>query len=267
MLHFLIMKLGLENKVVFITGGSKGLGLACARSFAAEGAKVCIASRSQENLDQSRQALAKEGHEVVSVRADFCNPGEALAAAQQTEKLLGPIDILVNSAGAAKRRPWEKLDSEAWHQGMDSKYFTYVHAMDAVRPGMVERRRGSVVNIIGLGGKAASTMHLSGGAANAALMLVTAGWANALGKYGIRVNAVNPGNTLTDRLQEALRLDAQKQGISEADALQRNEERVPLGRLAKPDEVAAVVLFLASEQASYVSGAIIPMDGGRLATI
>jgi len=267
MLHFLIMKLGLENKVVFITGGSKGLGLACARSFAAEGARVSIASRSQENLDQARQALAREGHEVVSVRADFCDPGEALAAAQQTEKLLGPIDILVNSAGAAKRRPWEKLDSEAWHQGMDSKYFTYVHAMDAIRPGMVERRRGSVVNIIGLGGKAASTMHLSGGAANAALMLVTAGWANALGKYGIRVNAVNPGNTLTDRLQEALRLDAQKQGISEAEALRRNEERVPLGRLAKPEEVAAVVVFLASEQASYVTGAIIPMDGGRLSTI
>jgi len=82
---------------------------------------------------------------------------------------------------------------------------------------MIERRRGSIVNIIGLGGKAASTMHLSGGAANAALMLVTAGCANALGKYGIRVNAVNPGNTLTERLQEALRLDAQKQGITEAE--------------------------------------------------
>jgi NAD(P)-dependent dehydrogenase (short-subunit alcohol dehydrogenase family) len=261
------MKSGLENKVIFITGGSKGLGLACARAFAAEGARVSIASRSQENLDHAVKRLAGEGIEVAAVRADFSNPQEAQAAAAQTEKLLGPIDVLVNSAGAAKRRPWEKLDAEAWHQGMDSKYFTYLNAMDAVRPGMMERKRGSVVNIIGLGGKAASTMHLSGGAANAALMLVTAGWANALGKYGIRVNAVNPGNTLTDRLQEALRLDAQKQGISEAEALRRNEERVPLGRLAKPEEVAAVVVFLASDQASYVTGAIIPMDGGRLAVI
>lgn len=261
------MKLGLENKVIFITGGSKGLGLACARAFAVEGARVSIASRSQENLDQAVKKLARDGIEVAAVRADFSNPQEAQAAAAQTEKLLGPIDVLVNSAGAAKRRPWEKLDAEAWHQGMDSKYFTYVNAMDAVRTGMMERKRGSVVNIIGLGGKAASTMHLSGGAANAALMLVTAGWANALGKYGIRVNAVNPGNTLTDRLQESLRLDAQKQGITEQEALRRNEERVPLGRLAKPEEVAAVVVFLASDQASYVTGAIIPMDGGRLATI
>jgi NAD(P)-dependent dehydrogenase (short-subunit alcohol dehydrogenase family) len=261
------MKLGLEGKVVFITGGSKGIGLACARAFAAEGARISISSRSEDNLQQARQTLAKEGIDAVTARADFSNPKDAQAAADQTEKLLGSIDILINSAGAAKRRPWEKLDAEAWHQGMDSKYFTYVHAMDAVRTGMIERRRGSIVNIIGMGGKAATTMHMSGGAANAALMLVTAGWANALGKYGIRVNAVNPGNTLTDRLQESLRLDAQKQGITEAEALKRNEERVPLGRLAKPEEVAAVVLFLASDQASYVTGAIIPMDGGRLAVI
>jgi NAD(P)-dependent dehydrogenase (short-subunit alcohol dehydrogenase family) len=261
------MKLGLEGKVVFITGGSKGLGLACARAFALEGARVSISSRSEENLAEARHTLAQEGFEVATAAADFSDPQQAQAAAARTERLLGPIDILVNSAGAAKRRPWEKLDAEAWHQGMDSKYFTYVHAMDAVRAGMIERRRGAMVNIIGLGGKAASTMHLSGGAANAALMLVTAGWANALGRYGIRVNAVNPGNTLTERLQEALRLDAEKQGISEAQALKRNEERVPLGRLAKPEEVAAVVLFLASDQASYVTGAIIPMDGGRLAVI
>src|SRR5262245_726451 len=261
------MKLGLEGKVVLITGGSKGIGLACARAFAAEGSHVAISSRSEANLEEARHALVREGFQAITVRADFSNSREAQGAAAQTEKMLGPIDVLINSAGAAKRRPWEKLDSEAWHQGMDSKYFTYVHAMDAVRSGMVARKRGSIVNIIGLGGKAASTMHMSGGAANAALMLVTAGWANALGKYGIRVNAVNPGNTLTERLQEALRLDAQKQGISEAEALRRFEERVPLGRLAKPEEVAAVVVFLASEQASYVTGAIIPMDGGRLGVI
>src|SRR5436190_24219442 len=110
------MKLGLEDKVIFITGGSKGLGFACARAFAAEGARVSIASRSRENLDQAVKKLASDGIEVAAVRADFSNPQEALAAAAQTEKLLGPIDVLVNSAGAAKRRPWERLDAEAWHQ-------------------------------------------------------------------------------------------------------------------------------------------------------
>jgi len=110
-------------------------------------------------------------------------------------------------------------------------------------------------------------MHLSVGAANAAGMLVTVGWASPVGKYGIRVNAINPGNTLTERLQEALRLAAEKLGITEAEALKRTEQRLPLGRLAKPEEVAAVAAFLASDQASYVTGAVIPMDGGILATI
>ena len=261
------MKLGLEGKVVLITGGSKGIGMACARAFASEGARVSIGSRSETNLEEARQSLAKEGVEVVTVRADFSLPKDAEAAVKQTEKLLGPTDVLVNSAGAARRFFWEKLDAEAWQHGMDAKYFPSVYAMDAVRPGMIERKRGSIVNIIGMGGKAAATMHLPGGAANAALMLVTAGWATALGKYGIRVNGINPGMTITERLHEALRLDAQKLGITEQEALKRYEERIPLGRVAKSEEVAAVTLFLASDQASYVTGTVIPMDGGRLAAI
>src|SRR5438094_3389579 len=261
------MKLGLEGKVVLITGGSKGIGLACARAFASEGARVSIGSRSETNLEEARKSLGKEGFEVVTVRADFSLPKDAEAAVKQTEQLLGPTDVLVNSAGAARRFFWEKLDAEAWQHGMDAKYFPSVYAMDAVRPGMIERKRGSIVNIIGMGGKSASPMHLSGGAANSALMLVTVGWASILGKYGIRVNGINPGNTLTERLHEALKLDAQVQGITEAEALKRNEERLPLGRVARPEEVAAVALFLASDQASYVTGAIIPMDGGRLPVI
>ena len=261
------MKLGFEGKVVLITGGSKGLGLACARAFAGEGASVSIASRSEDNLQSARQTLAKEGFEVVTARADFSEPKDAQAAAATTERLLGPIDVLINSAGAAKRFPALTLNAEAWHQGMNSKYFPCIHAMDAVRPGMIERKHGAIVNIIGLGGKSASPMHLSGGAANAALMLATVGWASVLGKYGIRVNGINPGNTFTERLHESLKLDAQVQGITEAEALKRYEERVPLGRIARPEEVAAVALFLASDQASYVSGAVIPMDGGRVPVI
>src|SRR5437870_3579529 len=261
------MKLGLEGKVVVITGGSKGIGLACARAFAGEGARVSIASRSEANLEQARQNLANEGLEVITVRADFARMKDAETAVKQTEKLLGPTDVLVNSAGSARRFFWEKLDEEAWQQGMNAKYFPYIYAMDAVRPGMIDRKRGSIVNIIGMGGKAATTMHMPGGAANAALMLATVGWATALGKFGIRVNAINPGATLTERLQEALRLDAEKHGITPEEALKRSSENIPLGRAAKPEEVAAVTLFLASDQASYVTGAVIPMDGGRTAVV
>jgi NAD(P)-dependent dehydrogenase (short-subunit alcohol dehydrogenase family) len=261
------MKLGLEGKVVLVTGGSKGIGLACARAFAEEGARVSIASRSEENLEKARRDLAKDHFEVATVKANFSVAKDSENAVRQTEKLLGPIDILINSAGAARRFPWEKLDAEAWQQGMNAKYFPYIYAMDAVRPRMIERKRGSIVNIIGMGGKSASTMHMPGGAANAALMLVTAAWATALGKFGIRVNGINPGATLTERLQEALRLDAEKHGVSMDEALKKSEEHLPLGRSAKPEEVAAVTLFLASDQASYVTGTVIPMDGGRTAVI
>ena len=251
------MELGLKEKVVLITGGSKGIGLACARGFAAEGARVAIASRAQENLDVAEQALAKAGFKVLTVRADLSQPNDAQAAVRSTERELGPIDVLVNSAGAAKRYAVDAYTAEAWHQGMNSKFFPYMNAIDAVRAGMIERRRGAIVNIVGLGGKMAQPMFLSGGAANAALMLVTVGWAHALGRFGIRVNAINPSSTMTDRVNQAIQLDARAQGITEAEAIQRSEAKIPLGRYARPEEVAAVALFLASEQASYVTGAII----------
>ena len=261
------MKLGLEGKVVLITGGSKGIGLACAQAFAAEGARVAIASRSRENLDRAREILSKDGFEAVTAMADFSQPEESQSAVSQTEKLLGPVDILVNCAGAANRYQIDAYNSDAWHQGLDSKFFPQVHAMDAVRPGMIERKRGAIVNIMGMGGRSAQQVFLSGGAANAGLMLVTVGWASALGHYGIRVNGINPGSTLTDRVKRGIQADAEANGISETEALQRSQSRIPLGRFARPEEVAAVALFLASDQASYVTGAIIPMDGGSTAVL
>jgi NAD(P)-dependent dehydrogenase (short-subunit alcohol dehydrogenase family) len=261
------MKLGLEGKIVLVTGGSKGIGLACARMFAHEGSRVAIASRSQDNLDTARQQLAGEGMKVLAVRADFSNPKDAQAAVATTEKELGPIDVLVNSAGAAKRRNLDAYDAEAWHEGMNAKYFPYVFAMDAVRPGMIERKRGAIVNIIGHGGKVARPIHLAGGAANAALMLVTSGWATALAPHGIRVNGINPSATLTDRFEGGMKAEAALQGISEADAVKRHLAKIPLGRFATPEEVASVTVFLASDQASYVTGVVIPMDGGTIPMI
>src|SRR5687768_4292562 len=129
------MKLGLNEKVVLITGGSKGIGLACARMFAREGARVSIASRSEENLENARLQLDTDGIKIFTARADFSKPDETASAVSATEKELGPIDVLINSAGAAKRRNVDAYDAEAWHEGMNSKYFPYVFAMDAVRPG------------------------------------------------------------------------------------------------------------------------------------
>ena len=144
---------------------------------------------------------------------------------------------------------------------MDAKYFTYVHMIHPVVKRMGQRGRGAIVNVIGQGGKVANPVHMAGGAANAALMLVSAGMAAAYAGKGVRVNAVNPGLTLTERLQEGMKADAKVQGIGTDEALARAKARLPLGRIATPEEIANTVVVLASPKASYVTGAIVAMDG------
>lgn len=255
------MELNLRDKIVVITGGSKGIGLACARAFGLEGARVAIVSRSEENLAAAVATLAKNGVQVRPVVADLADPQSALAAVAEIETILGPVDVLINSAGGAKRVIPSELNAQAWRAAMDAKYFTYIHAMDAVMKSMVSRKKGAIVNIIGTGGKVASAMHLPGGAANAALMLVSAGLANAWGSHGIRVNAINPGATYTDRVQMSLEAESRLTGKSQEDLLKANEARIPLGRYARPEEIANTALFLASDCASYVTGALVTMDG------
>jgi NAD(P)-dependent dehydrogenase (short-subunit alcohol dehydrogenase family) len=255
------MDLELKDKVVLITGGSKGIGLACAHAFAREGARVAIVSRNVDNLEAAKRELEEAGHQVLTRQADLGQADAAQAAIAAVSSELGPIDILVNSAGAAKRYPPATLTPQSWRDAMDAKYFPYINAMDAVIKPMAERGRGVIVNIIGTGGKVPKPIHLPGGAANAALMLVSSGLANVFGGQGIRVNAINPGATLTGRVQGSLEAEAARSGKATQDVLKSMEERLPLGRLARPDEVANTALFLASEKASYVNGALVAMDG------
>ncbi|MBV8627425.1 MAG: SDR family oxidoreductase [Paraburkholderia sp.] len=263
------MELGLKDKVVLITGGSKGIGLACARAFALEGAKVAIVSREPANLARAREQLGNEGLHVHLTRADLHEPHSAADVVEEVSEAVGPIDILINSAGAAKRYDPETLDAAAFKATMEAKYFPYIYPQQEVLRRMAERAKaggagdpGTIVNIIGMGGKMASDIHIAGGAANAALMLATVGLAHYYARYGIRINAINPGDTLTERVEEVLKLEADQQGVDTAEALARRQAKVPLGRYAKPEEIADVALFLASRRASYVTGAIVPMDGG-----
>lgn len=258
------MNLELGDLHVLITGGSKGIGLACAQGFLAEGARVTLVARDLSALAAARAMLLAGGvapERVGTQGADLRDPAQALAAIDAAEAALGPVQVLVNSAGAARRTPADELTPQAWADAMQAKYFTYIHTMDVLVKRMATRGGGAIVNVIGAGGKVASPIHLAGGAANAALMLVTAGLANAYGPQGVRVNAVNPGQTHTTRLQQGLEAEARLQGVTTEAALAQINARLPLRRIARPEEIADAVLYLASARASYVTGAILSMDG------
>lgn len=263
------MDLHLNGKHVLISGGSKGIGLACAAGFLHEGAKVSLVSRSVGNLNEAAEALHKAhpGARVGTFAADLSDADAAAKAVDAAENAFGPIDVLVNSAGAAKRTPFDELQPAAWRAAMDAKYFPYIHLIDPVIKRMGQRGSGAVVNVIGGGGKSATTTHLAGGSANAALMLATAGLASAYGPRGVRVNAVNPGLTATERLKEGMAVDARLQGVTMEEAIAKAQEKQTLRRIAKPEEIADAVLFLASDRASYINGAIVAMDGGNTPVI
>jgi NAD(P)-dependent dehydrogenase (short-subunit alcohol dehydrogenase family) len=250
------MDLGLANRKALVTGGSKGIGLACAQAFLAEGARVAIVSRSQANLDAARRIL-----DCRCFAADLTDAAAAAAMVERVEQEFGALDVLVNSAGAARRTDAAELTPAAWHAGMDAKYFSYIHVIDPVVKRMAARGRGAIVNIIGSGGKLPSDIHLPGGAANAALMLATAGLAHAYAAQGVRVVGINPGLTRTERVSEGMKAEARRAGISEEEALARAMRRLPLGRLAEAAEIADIAVFAASERGRFLTGANISADG------
>jgi NAD(P)-dependent dehydrogenase (short-subunit alcohol dehydrogenase family) len=252
------MDLGLEGKVVLVTGGSKGIGLACALAFAAEGARIAICSRSRENVDQAGAKLK----DALGVVADLADAVAAERVIDTVEDRLGPIDILINSAGAAKRTPPDDLNPAIWREAFDAKFFAYINAIDPMVKRMAKRAGGIIVSVIGVGGKVASSSHLAGGSANAALMLATAGLGATYAGKGVRVVAVSPGLTETDRVAEGFAADARLANISIDEARRRGVERLPLGRMASAEEIADAVLFLASAKAGYITGVTLSMDGG-----
>lgn len=255
------MQISFTDQCVVVTGASKGIGLACAVAFGQAGARVVGLARNPATLQAAQAHCQAAGVTLHVLPVDLTDAAAALQAVEQIEAEHGAIDVLVNSAGAARRYPVDELDVDAFHQGMDAKYFTYVHMMQPVLQRMLQRQHGNVVNIIGTGGRIGKPTHIPGGAANAALMLATVGYARAAAARGVRVNAINPGLTQTTRVDEGLQAMARATGKPAAQLLAEQVAEIPMQRMARPEEIAQVAVFLASAQASYVSGAVIPMDG------
>ena len=254
------MNLHLHEKSVLITGGSKGIGYACAELFLAEGARVTIVSSQSSSMELALKTLQEiYGERVAGHVLDLSAPD---ALAKMTE-LLANVDILVNNAGAIPGGGLDAIDDEQWRQAWDLKVYGYINAIRNVLPKMVQRKSGVVINIIGMAGASPSYDYICGSMANASLITFTKAVGGYSSKSGVRVLGVNPGPTETDRLVKLYKERAKYQ-LNDESKWRELLPNLPFGRPAKPEEIANLVVFLASDKASYLSGLVIDADGGGM---
>ncbi|HVR80208.1 MAG TPA: SDR family oxidoreductase [Acidimicrobiia bacterium] len=258
------MELGLDGKNVLITGGSKGIGKACALLFAAEGANVAITARTPGPLEAAVAEIGEAGSgEAVGYPGDMTRWDDVRRVVDSTIEQLGPIDILVTCAGSSPGGLIEELTEDDWESSLNLKFMGYVRAMRAVLPHMRERGSGAVVLVVGNDGIKPTFWETTAGAANAAGINVASSLAEQYGPYGVRVNTVNPGPVDTERWDGLEKAMARDMDITQEQAHEFAVSSIPLGRIAKADEVADLVVFLASERASFVNGAHVVIDGAQ----
>ncbi|MFO0987517.1 MAG: short-chain dehydrogenase/reductase [Alphaproteobacteria bacterium] len=256
------MDLGLGGKRVLITGGSRGIGFACARAFLGEGADVTIAARDAARLDAAKAELgARAQGRIETVAIDMAAPGAAATLAATVPDL----DILVNNAGAIPGGDILAIDEAKWRAAWDLKVFGYVNLARAAFARMRERKCGVIVNVIGLGGERHNFNYVAGAAGNASLMSFTHAMGAHSTDHGIRVVGVNPGLVATERMEFLMRTRA-KNELGDAERWKElvGKLDLPFGRPASADDVANVVVFLASDRAGYISGDVVRVDGGAL---
>jgi 3-oxoacyl-[acyl-carrier protein] reductase len=258
------MDLGLKGKVALVTGGSKGIGKAVTRGLAHEGAKVAICARGKSELEAAASEIAKAtGGEIFVVAGDLTRDRDVQHIVDATVGRFGRIDILVNNAGAAPGGLLLDLTDEDWQKALQLKFMGYIRCMKAVIPHMLKQGGGRIVNVVGNDGVKPIGIELTPSAANAADLAVTVALAEQYGRENICINAINPGPVATERWDGLIGGIAKIRQIPVDEAQKRAERSIPLGRICTPEEVANVVVFVASERASFMNGAVITLDGAQ----
>jgi 3-oxoacyl-[acyl-carrier protein] reductase len=254
------MDLGLNGKRVVITGGSRGIGFACAKAFLEEGGQVTIVGRNEQSVQTATDGLSAEHPGRVG---GLCIDIRQKVEAARLEERLKSADIVVNNAGAIPGGGLLSIDDDAWRRAWELKVYGYLNSVRAALPAMMERRNGVIVNVIGIAGANPSYDYVCGSMANAALISFTKAVGAHATSEGVRVVGVNPGPTKTERLISLYRGIARDR-FGDEERWQDCLTHLPFGRPASPEEMADLVVFLSSTRASYLSGVVIDADGGAM---
>ena len=258
------MDLGIGGKAALVAASSKGLGRAVAEELAAEGARVILCSRGVEALEVAREALAASGADVVAIPADLTDPAQVDRVIAEGVGAFGQIDILITNTGGPPPGPFESHTPEAWSQAVRQNLDSVLNLTRAVLPGMKERKWGRIVNITSVAVKQPVNGLILSNSIRAAVTGFAKTLANETAAFGVTVNNVMPGYTRTERLDQLATDIAARAGGTVEGAFATWEGQIPLGRVGEPREFAAVVAFLASERASYITGISIAVDGGAV---
>ena len=256
------MNLGLENKVALVLASSKGLGLACAMGLYEEGANVVISSRSEENLNIAKQKIENirsisENNKVITVVADLLYEDQIKTLVEKTLDEFGRIDILVHNAGGPPSAPISKITQEEWSDSIELNLRSFIRISELIVPIMQKQKYGKIIAITSVSVKQLLDNLVLSNTTRLGVVGFAKTLANEYAKDNILVNVVCPGPNLTDRMKVA-----QDKGKSEDEVEKLWTGQIPLGRMGKPEELASLVVFLASEKASYITGTVIQVDGG-----
>jgi NAD(P)-dependent dehydrogenase (short-subunit alcohol dehydrogenase family) len=257
------MQLTLNGRTALITGGSKGLGLAIALAYAKAGGHVALVARGAEALEAAKAEIqaAAPAARVAAIPADIRSAEGCAAATAAAASAIGPIDILVNNAGTSQRGPFLDISDALWEDDLNLKLMAAVRLCRAVLPGMRERRWGRIINVLNIGAKAPLATSTPTSVSRAAGMALTKAMANEYAPDNVLVNALLVGIIESD--QWVRRHAADKRNITWEEWKEEQGRSVPLGRIGKAEEFAAMALMLASEQGGYVTGTAINVDGGK----
>lgn len=246
-----------------VVGATGGIGRAVCQQLADQGADLLLIGLHQEPLDALTEELSRRfGVQTLAATEDLSRPGAFVPAVSLAEKYLGPIDILVSSAGDTPLGSALSVPEADWLTGWNSKFMGYLRATNAVLPSMKKEHHGRIIHVIGNSASEPMSQATVGSAINAALVNWLRTVAAELAPFDITINGINPGPVDTRRLQNIIKGQANNQGISEAMVLKNMVGRIPMGRVGHPEEIAAAVLFLASAQSGFITGTTLTIDGG-----